>query len=106
MSIFQEWWQSLKRVPTELSVDYFPKHCCVCGSKLLLIEEPNGFWEDNGEPRFYCWLKCPNWKKGRTMFLPGAFISYTALELDREQKKFVPMFGYTRYQTCNETIVY
>ena len=84
-----------------------PKHCRVCGSTLVLIEEPDGFWEDNGERRFYRWYRCPNWKGGRTMVPEYAFISYTSLPLTRNQDNFEnPMLGYTRYQTCDYTVIY
>jgi hypothetical protein len=84
----------------------FPSYCKVCGSELVWVVEENGFWEDNGERRYRRWLKCPNWKGGQTMFPRNAYIVYTALELNRDGTDWVPRFGYTRYQTCDSTIIY
>lgn len=83
-----------------------PQFCESCGKKLILVEDPAGFYVDSGEPRFNRWFRCPDWKGGRTMYIPRAFITYTALILDRNQEQLVPMWGYTRYQTCDLRIVY
>jgi len=69
-------------------------------------EELVGFFEKTGKPHYYRWLRCPDWTKGKTMFIEGAFITYTALELKQDFSGFIPMFGYTRYQTCDERIIY
>lgn len=84
-----------------------PRYCTVCGSSLLLMEEQNGFWEDNGEPKYKRWLQCPNWFGSFGFVRSDLALYYTPFLLNRQGKQFDRVsVASTRYLTCDKTIVY
>ena len=86
-----------------------PKYCYVCGKPLIVNEYNIVHDERTGKAHRIVWFSCPDYKGGVWMTPhPKSFIAYRADFYDETAEKWydLPSIGYTRYQTCNKTIMY